>query len=147
MNKGYIASGWFSPEWLRELENLKAMLDQHGLKYFSPRDEALCEADASLDRQTAIFNGNMNAIDTCDWMLCNTRNKDMGTIFEAGSAYTKGKSIVYFSADLPEGAQFNLMLAKSGVKVCASFAELDDYLTRCIEAGALLEEPYVGLIE
>jgi hypothetical protein len=78
MNKCYIASGWFSPEWLAELESLKAMLDKHGLKYFSPKDEAICEADAALDRQKAIFDGNVNAIKDCDWMLCNTRNKDMG---------------------------------------------------------------------
>ena len=147
MNKCYIASGWFSPEWLAELESLKAMLDKHGLKYFSPKDEAICEADAMLDRQKAIFDGNVNAIKDCDWMLCNTRNKDMGSIFEAGVMHSLDKPIVYFSAGLPPGAQFNLMLAQSGVTVCTSLQDLDAYLARCVSAGALQVESYKGDIE
>ena len=148
MNKCYIASGWFSPEWLAELESLKASLDKHGFRYFSPKDEAVCEADAALDRQKAIFDGNVNAIKDCDWILCNTRNKDMGSIFEAGFAHSLGRDIVYFSAGLPPGAQFNLMLAQSGIAVCTSIDDLDAYLTRCKEAGSTLQsEPYKGSIE
>ena len=37
MNKCYIASGWFSPEWLEELETIKSTLDNLGLAYFSPK--------------------------------------------------------------------------------------------------------------
>jgi len=148
MNKCYIASGWFSPEWLAELESLKALLDKHRFRYFSPKDEAVCEADAALDRQKAIFDGNVNAIKDCDWILCNTRNKDMGSIFEAGFAHSLGRAIVYFSAGLPPGAQFNLMLAQSGIAVCTSIDDLDAYLARCKEAGATLQsEPYKGSIE
>jgi nucleoside 2-deoxyribosyltransferase len=148
MNKCYIASGWFSPEWLAELESLKASLDKHGFRYFSPKDEAVCEADAALDRQKAIFDGNVNAIRDCDWILCNTRNKDMGSIFEAGFAHSLGRPIVYFSAGLPPGAQFNLMLAQSGIAVCTSIDDLNAYLTRCKEAGSTLQsEPYKGSIE
>lgn len=148
MNKCYIASGWFSPEWLAELESLKASLDKHGFRYFSPKDEAVCEADAALDRQKAIFDGNVNAIRDCDWILCNTRNKDMGSIFEAGFAHSLGRPIVYFSAGLPPGAQFNLMLAQSGIAVCTSIDDLNAYLTRCKEADSTLQfEPYKGSIE
>lgn len=148
MNKCYIASGWFSPEWLAELESLKASLDKHGFRCFSPKDEAVCEADAALDRQKAIFDGNVNAIRDCDWILCNTRNKDMGSIFEAGFAHSLGRPIVYFSAGLPPGAQFNLMLAQSGIAVCTSIDDLNAYLTRCKEAASTLQfEPYKGSIE
>ena len=35
MNKCYIASGWFSPEWLEELESIKGVLDDHSLNYYS----------------------------------------------------------------------------------------------------------------
>ena len=148
MNKCYIASGWFSPEWLAELESLKASLDKNGFRYFSPKDEAVCEADAALDRQKAIFDGNVNAIRDCDWILCNTRNKDMGSIFEAGFAHSLGRPIVYFSAGLPPGAQFNLMLAQSGIAVCTSIDDLNAYLTRCKEADSTLQfEPYKGSIE
>ena len=147
MNKCYIASGWFSPEWMAELESIKAALDNHGLRYFSPKDEAICETDAALDRQKAIFDGNVNAIRDCDWMLCNTRNKDMGSIFEAGYGHALERPIVYFSAGLPPGAQFNLMLAQSGVTACTSLQDLDTYLARCVSAGCLQVEPYKGSIE
>ena len=36
LGKVYLASGWFSPEWLEELENIKTTLDDAGLDYFSP---------------------------------------------------------------------------------------------------------------
>jgi len=147
MEKAYIASGWFNPEWLQELEDIKALLDKHGLKYFSPRDEAICPPDAGLDVQQEIFDGNVNALQSCSWMLCNTREKDPGSVWESGNFYGQGKPIVYFAGGLPEGALFNLMLAKSGIKVCMNLAELDDYLSRCVEAGHLLEEPYAGHIE
>ena len=71
----------------------------------------------------------------------------MGTIFEAGYFNCLEKPIVYFCDGLPEGAQFNLMLAASGVKVCRSLKEFDDYLSRCTDSGDLITERYQGEIE
>jgi hypothetical protein len=39
------------------------------------------------------------------------------------------------------------MLAKSGVKVCTSFEQLEDYLERSKAAGEMLYEPYDKEIE
>jgi hypothetical protein len=82
-----------------------------------------------------------------DWLLCNTRNKDMGTIFEAGYFNCLEKPIVYFCDGLPPGAQFNLMLAASGIKVCRSLQEFDEYLSRCSDENELIIERYQGEIE
>ena len=120
MNKCYIASGWFSPEWLEELECIKTTLDSMGLEYFSPKDENLCKPDDDSDFQDQVFSGNIDGMLDCDWMICNTRNKDMGSIFEAGYFHRLDKPIVYFCAGFPEGAKFNLMLAASGIAVCTS---------------------------
>lgn len=147
MNNTYIASGWFNPEWLQEVEDIKGVLADLGLDYFSPKDHAICEADASGDRQKAIFDGNVKHLAICDWMICNTRNKDMGTIWEAGYFYSLNKPIVYFCAGLPPGAQFNLMLAASGVAVCTSIDDLRTYLTQCKAEGRLVPRAYGGLIE
>ena len=84
---------------------------------------------------------------TSNFLLVNTRDKDIGTIWEAGFAFAHQKPIVYFCAGLPEGAKFNLMLARSGVKVCTSFEDLEDYLNRCNEASQLIVEPYNKSIE
>ena len=56
MNKCYIASGWFSPEWLAELENIKTTLDNQNLDYFSPKDENLCQPDSDVNFQDKVFN-------------------------------------------------------------------------------------------
>ena len=148
MNKCYIASGWFSPEWLEELESIKSTLDSLGLDYFSPKDENLCKPDDDESTQDQIFNGNIKGMEECDWMICNTRNKDMGSIFEAGYFHKLGKPIVYFCAGLPPGAQFNLMLAASGLAVCTSIGQLKSYLRDCIGTeGRLIESRYKGAIE
>jgi len=147
MNKCYIASGWFSPEWLQELEDIKLCLDDLGLSYFSPKDENLCSPDSSVSFQDAVFNGNIKGMEDCDWMICNTRNKDMGSIFEAGYFHKLNKPIVYFCAGLPPGAQFNLMLAASGVAVCTSLEDLRRYLGDSAYRRSLVERRYSGVIE
>ena len=146
-NRCYIASGWFNPEWLQEVEDIKSVLDKAGLDYFSPKDYAICDEDAGLDTQSAIYNGNIQNLTTCNWMIANTRAKDQGTHIEAGRFSGQGKDIVYFCAGLPAGAQFNLMLAQSGVKVCTSIDELADYLARSATVGTLINEPYQGKIQ
>ena len=147
MKKCYIASGWFSPEWLEELENIKLILDNLELNYFSPKDENLAKPDDAVSVQDAIFNGNIKGMEECDWMICNTRNKDMGSIFEAGYFHKLEKPIIYFCAGLPPGAQFNLMLAASGLAVWTNITDLRGYLKDCIGAGKLIENRYKGKIE
>jgi len=147
MNYCYIASGWFSPEWLEELESIKTVLDDAGLNYFSPKDENLCEPDSSVNFQDQVFDGNIRGMKEADWMICNTRNKDMGTIFESGYFHSLGKPIVYFCAGLPEGAKFNLMLAASGIAVCTSIDDLKDYIMNCQTKDSLIERRYGGNIE
>ena len=147
MNKCYIASGWFSPEWLAELEDIKSILGDLDLNYFSPKDENLAKPDDAVSVQDSIFNGNIKGMEECDWMICNTRNKDMGSIFEAGYFHKLNKPIIYFCAGLPAGAQFNLMLAASGLAVCTKLSDLKGYLKDCIGEGKLLESRYQGAIE
>ena len=147
MKKCYIASGWFSPEWLAELEDIKSVLDDLELNYFSPKDENLAKPDDAVNVQDAIFDGNIQGMEECDWMICNTRNKDMGSIFEAGYFHKLGKPIVYFCAGLPAGAQFNLMLAASGISVLTSIDDLKTYLKNWIVMETLLQHRYRGAIE
>ena len=143
--KVYLASGWFTPKALEEDEALEVLLGDLGLEVASPRKIFICPPNAPLDVQKDTFKGNVDHIRTADFVLCNTRDKDMGTIFEAGVAYNADVPIVYFAQGLT--GNFNLMLAQSGVKVTTSYEELRDYLTRSIEAGKPLFEPYYGRIE
>ena len=147
LGKVYLASGWFSPEWLQEVENIKVVFEKHNISYFSPKDENLCDPNADDDIQDQIFEGNIKHLHESDWMLCNTRNKDMGTIFEAGYFNCLEKPIVYFCDGLPAGAQFNLMLAASGIAVCTSLDQLDAYLQDSAAEGRLITMRYQGAIE
>jgi nucleoside 2-deoxyribosyltransferase len=146
--KVYLASGWFSPAAAEELTRLEEIFDsREWIDLASPRRIFVCPPDAPKETQDATFVGNLEHITTSTFLLVNTRDKDIGTIWEAGFAFAHQKPIVYFCAGLPEGAKFNLMLARSGIKVCTSFEELEDYLDRSYAAKTLIVEPYDQAIE
>ncbi len=149
MKKIYLASGWFNPAQDRELSMLESIFDkrQEHFKLSSPRRIFVCPPDAPRSVQDETFEGNLAHIKNADFLVVNTRDKDIGTIWEAGFAHAINIPIVYFCAGLPEGAKFNLMLARSGIKVCTSFEQLEDYLDRTIETGSLPHEPYDQEIE
>ena len=149
MKKIYLASGWFNPVQAEELSQLENIFDTRS-DYFdlaSPRRIFVCPPGAPKSVQDETFLGNLHHIKTADFLLVNTRDKDIGTIWEAGYAHAHEKPIVYFCAGLPKGAKFNLMLARSGIKVCTSFEELEDYLDRVIDADEFINEPYSEAIE
>jgi len=143
--KVYLASGWFSPNALEEFENLENLLEELNFDVASPRKIFTCPPTASLGVQKSTFEGNIRHICDADFVLCNTRDKDMGTIFEAGVAYNAGVPIVYFAQGLT--GNFNLMLAQSGVKVTTNYDELRNYLSRCLASNEIISEPYYGKIE
>ena len=149
MKKIYLASGWFNPTQDAELTQLEKIFDDRSdhFELSSPRRIFICPPNASKEVQDETFSGNLHHIEISDFLLVNTRDKDIGTIWEAGYAYAHKRPIIYFCAGLPEGAKFNLMLARSGIKVCTSFEELENYLDRTIETGELPIEPYSDEIE
>lgn len=149
MKKIYLASGWFNPTQAEELTKLEKIFDDR-VKHFelaSPRRIFVCPPDAPKSVQDETFSGNLHHIKTADFLVVNTRDKDIGTIWEAGYAHACDVPIVYFCAGLPKGAKFNLMLARSGIKVCTSFDQLAEYLDRSIDTGDLPIEPYSDAIE
>tara|TARA_B100001287_G_C22554674_1_gene468514 strand:+ start:178 stop:627 length:450 start_codon:yes stop_codon:yes gene_type:complete len=149
MKKIYLASGWFNPIQAEELTSLESIFDSRSdhFELASPRRIFVCPPNAPKEVQDETFNGNLHHIETADFLLVNTRDKDIGTIWEAGYAFAFKKPIIYFCAGLPEGAKFNLMLARSGIKVCTSFEQLEEYLDRVISTDELPNEPYANAIE
>ena len=123
MKKIYLASGWFNPVQAEELTNLESIFDSRSdhFELASPRRIFVCPPNAPKEVQDETFSGNLHHIETSDFLLVNTRDKDIGTIWEAGYAYAFKKPIVYFCAGLPQGAKFNLMLAKKRSKSLHNF--------------------------
>ena len=146
--KIYLAAGWFNPTQAEELTQLEEICDTRDwIDLASPRRIFVCPPNAPKETQDATFDGNLHHINTADFLIVNTRDKDIGTIWEAGYAFANDVPIVYFCAGLPAGAKFNLMLARSGIKVCTSFEELENYLDRCYSTETLIVEPYDQAIE
>lgn len=147
--KVYLASGWFNPVAYQELIELENLFDTIADKIdlAAPRRIFVCPPNAPREVQDATFEGNCHHIQTADFLLVNTRDKDMGTIWEAGYAYAFNKPIVYYCAGLPAGSKFNLMLSRSGVKVCTSMDELTSYLNECFVVGGLIVDSYDKEIE
>ena len=140
----YIASGWFNENQARDLENIKNTLDELGVNYFSPKDEIVAKPDASKEEQEMIFTGNVNAITAGRFTVCNTHDKDLGTIFEAGFSYASGVPIIYYAEGLT--GNFNLMLSRSGRAVATNVNELKEHVKGIME-NPEYEKEYVGFVE
>ena len=125
--KVYLAGGWFDDEQMERLEAVKKIIIDLGYGIFSPKDEALCSPDSSMDWRRQVYEGNINAIRTCNFMVAITDKKDIGTIHETGIASALNIPIVYFAETLGDN-KFNLMLAQSGTAVAKSRDELSKIL-------------------
>jgi len=123
----YIASPFFTPEAVAEVEEMKKLLKVRGFAVFSPKDDNLVARDADEKAKRNGFIRNIVEIEFCDFMVCNTRDKDMGSLLEAGYALAYKKPVIYFCQGL-EG-DFNLMLAMSGHGVATSYKELEELLS------------------
>ncbi len=143
--KLYIAAGWFSPIQAEELSKIEEITERLGFEVASPRKIFVCPPNATQNVQKNTFDGNLEHIRSSDFVIVNTRDKDLGTIFEAGVAYETGVPIVYFAQGLK--GNFNLMLSQSGVKVCTSYDELEAYLRKTLDFGHPPYEEYSGAIE
>lgn len=147
--KVYLASGFFNQKQIDQVDRLEALLDSYSwIDLASPRRIFVCPPDADESVQKSTFEGNIKHLKEADFVIGNTQDKDIGSIFELGASYAFSVPIIYFCEGLPPKAKFNLMLARSGIKVCTSLEQLEDYLDRVtINNGELIYEPYNDLIE
>ncbi len=140
----YIASGWFNPEQAKDLENIKIALDELNIKYFSPKDEVLVNPTEGPEVQERAFKANTVNITNGKFIIVNTRDKDLGTIFEAGYAYASGVPIIYYCEGLR--GMFNLMLSRSGRAVATNIEELKEHVIGIMSNNDYYIE-YDGTIE
>lgn len=122
----YLASPFFSAEHVDRIERVEEVLfNQKDYKTFSPRKEIVLVPDSSEEDRNHAFNENVRNLDNCDLVVCITDGKDIGTIWEAGYAFGKGKKILYFCETLG-GNPFNVMLAKSAYGIATSIEQLKE---------------------
>ena len=140
----YIASGWFNEAQAQDLENIKKVLTELKLTFFSPKDECKIDSSASIEKRNEVFNLNLTSINDCTILISNPRDKDMGTVFETGYAYANSIPILYYH-DQPK--RFNLMLSQSGVAVSTSPEDLKGVLKELFFNNSSYTRPYTGDIE
>lgn len=126
----YAAGPWFYEGQEERLEKIEAMLRYYGYTFFAPRlDGVPLPKDATAEDRQKTFMDNVDGITNAEFIIAVTDGKDTGTLWEAGCAFGANIPVVFFAETLPEDAQFNLMLAESGVAVCRSFDDLSKYLS------------------
>lgn len=150
----YFASPFFNDEQVEREERIKRILREVGFDVWSPKENSLCNPDASDEIREKTFNDNIRNILISDYIFVVTDGKDVGTIWEAGFAYgmkiysdllsLQKKSIIYYCETLPEGGKFNLMLAQSGDYVITHEETLYQ-LPNLIQKGTGIK--YAGHIE
>ena len=141
LGKVYFASGFFTPAQIEEEERVKGKLRQLGFDVFSPKEYFVLKPDATDKDRAMVFAKNIEMITNCDIFFGITDFRgEMGTIWECGCVYgvnntIKNKhKIVYYAETLPEGAQFNIMLAAAADVVITKFEDLDK-LPEWLETG------------
>ena len=134
---------------------IKASLDENlnDLREFCSRK---LKIDSKQIKSASLFKksvdarkkNDVNFILSCDFVIVNTAGKDLGTIFEAGFSYAFKKPIIYYFK-APDGVNFNLMLANSGVAVAKNKQQLIDILNTLKSNNFDFEklERYEGNIE
>ena len=141
--KVYIAAPFFNEQQAKTVEQIKLLLADLGIDYFSPKDE--CMFVKGETKPEDILRMNVEAILDCNCMIAVTEGKDMGTLFECGYAYANKIDTIYFWENNDPKLKFNLMLSASGYAVARTYDDLEKAL--CMIDMGLPSEKFVGELE
>lgn len=127
----YLASGWFTPEQRRSVDEIKELLRKHNADFFSPEDDCPIQIHpgCSTDLKHKVFEEDVRQIDNAEVVIVNTCDMDTGTVFEYGYAYARDKIIIYYNDNPADQAKKrNLMLAMSADYHARNIKELEEVL-------------------
>jgi len=130
----YIAAPFFNEKQLEIVEQIKLILMEDNIIYFSPKDESMFKQG---DDPSVILESNCIAICDSQFMIAVTDDKDVGTMWESGFAYADGIPIVYLWLGYKPGMKFNIMLAASGA-VAHSYSELQIQVRAMRDTGEFI---------
>lgn len=128
----YIAGPFFNVEQTTVINNIRFMLEEIEVPFFSPKDE--CMYTPGVTTPEEVLDINVKALEKTELLVCVTDGKDPGTMFEAGYCYAKGIPIIYIWLTGKKGQKFNLMLGASG-SVVRSLSQMRDAILDYKENG------------
>ena len=121
MNKAYIAGPFFNAKQINIIECIKTVCRRDEISFFSPKDESMFQQG---DDPKVILDLNCKAIASSEFLIAITDDKDIGTMWEAGFAYSLGIPIIYVWLGYKPEMKFNIMLAASGQAVVHNYKSL-----------------------
>lgn len=142
----YLASPFFNEAQVNVIENLKGIMEDLKLSYYSPKDEM--RLDFKKDPPEKIkqcFDANCNSVKTSELILAVIDDFDPGTVWEIGYGYSFKKSVIAYS-NVP-GRGLNLMLAQSCERFCNGLPEISEVLREYKETHKICPTNWVGHIE
>lgn len=145
----YLAGPFFNEHQIEVIAGIEDLMDEFAMGYFSPRWCGMIDDKSTDIEKRAIFHKDIESIQNSRYVFAITDGKDMGTLFECGYAFANNVPIVYIALDLK--GPFNLMLAKSALRVVRSMDELRKMLCESVkEKGrhiVIKHKDYEGEIE
>ena len=136
----YIASGWWTDDQKKVLEEIEETANSVGMTFYSPRLENLWKPG---DDHKQVVEENLVAIEASSFVLASTMGKDMGTLFECGYAFARGVPVVYYYKGK---GPFNIMLAGTADSILTDHVMLTTYLARATR-GVADNHDWVGEME
>ena len=119
----YIAAPFFNPAQLAAVQHIEHALN--GVcAYHSPRSVGTLQDIPESERREHIvrtFANNIDRLDWCTHMIAVIDDRDIGTIWEMGYAYAKGKQVVSYSG---QGHGLNVMLSESIIFHCVNMQQV-----------------------
>lgn len=143
MSKVYIAAPFFNDEQIQIVEDIKNILDENGINYFSPKDESMFKQG---DDPKTILELNCNAIGSAPYIICVTDGKDVGTIWEAGFAFALDIPIMYVWLGYKPEMKFNIMLAASAATVVHTYIDLEYQAEQFEQHGSFVDISIPGML-
>lgn len=134
----YFASGWFTPDQVDTYERCIELFDHCKKEYniFFPKEASKDLQDKLHIPKTRkiIFNRNIRAIHDCDFVICSTESKDMGSLIEYGYALALNKPVIAINFHLGN-SPINLMITESALATAKDIQELGSILGTIYRRG------------
>lgn len=138
MIKVYLASGWFNPAQMKQMQEIYEalqILEAGGhIELFAPYYDGIVlkKDDPNLKKKMKItWWLDIEKLKECDLVVASTQDHDVGTIFECGFASARGKTIFCYNSNPELG--LNLMLAQEARAFCKSPEDLSQAIYHFIQ--------------
>lgn len=129
----YLASGWFNVAQVKQMNEvytaLQALEKAGKIEFFAPYYDGIVLSKDDPNRKKKmgiVWWLDIEMVKACDVIIACTQDHDVGTMFEAGYASAKGKTIFCYNSDPELG--LNVMLSQESKGFLRHESDINDAL-------------------